>query len=188
MAILLFDNYDSFTYNLHHYLNALRKDVVVVKNDAFDVDTLFQYEALVISPGPGVPEESGCLMEVVARAYGRMPILGVCLGMQALAQYTGLELYNLETPYHGLSRQIKIEKSVLFGGLPNRLRVGLYHSWAVRASSHPHWQYTAFTENGILMAMEQPNQFVYAVQFHPESILTQEGRMILENFLHASNI
>ncbi len=184
MAILLFDNYDSFTYNLHHYLEAMHQDVVVVKNDAFDVNTLSQYTALVISPGPGLPAESGCLMETIDRAYGNMPILGVCLGMQALAEHTGHTLYNLEAPLHGVARCIQISESMLFNGLPRMLSVGLYHSWAVNTNEQSNWSYTAYTDDGILMAMENPKQLAFGVQFHPESILTQKGRGIMQNFLN----
>lgn len=183
MAILLFDNYDSFTYNLYHYLEALNQDVVVVKNDAFDVNTLSKYEAVVISPGPGLPHESGYLMPLIERAYGKLPILGVCLGMQALAAHTGLELYNLDQPLHGVARSISTEKGTLFRGLPTRCSVGLYHSWAVKPHVDSEWRFTAFTDSGILMAMENAPAMAYAVQFHPESILSDQGLIMLENFL-----
>ncbi|MCH8546682.1 MAG: aminodeoxychorismate/anthranilate synthase component II [Cryomorphaceae bacterium] len=185
MAILLFDNYDSFTYNLYHYIDALGVEVEVVTNDVFIPADWRKYEAIVISPGPGLPEESGCLMALIELAYGRIPILGVCMGMQAMAQYCGHELYNLEAPLHGVARGIQIDSGELFRGVPKNIQVGLYHSWAVKPQENSAWSYNAFTDSGILMAMENPEKKAYAVQFHPESVLTEHGRKIMENFVRS---
>ena len=188
MAILLFDNHDSFTYNLYHYIDALGVEVEVVTNDAFDPHHWNKYEAIVISPGPGLPEESGCLMALIEQAYGQIPMLGVCMGMQAMALYTGHTLYNLDAPLHGVTRNISIDSGDLFLGVPQNIHVGLYHSWAVKPLDNSEWNYNAFTDSGILMAMENPANMTYAVQFHPESILTEHGRTVVENFVRTVKI
>jgi anthranilate synthase component II len=157
--------------------------VVVVKNDRFDLDTLGEYDRLVISPGPGLPGESGILMELVRVACGKMPVLGVCMGMQALAVHAGFELYNMEEPLHGLMRDIEVSGGELFWDLPAIMPVGLYHSWAVRAADVQGWKITAQMTNGIVMAMENPVQKAFGVQFHPESVMTKYGRDIVRNFL-----
>lgn len=161
---------------------------MVVKNDQFDIDAIGKYDRLVISPGPGIPQESGILMELIQRAYGKLPILGVCMGMQALALHSGFELYNMESPLHGLMRDIEVKDGVLFRNLPAVMPVGLYHSWAVKSSDVEGWTITAHTANNIVMAIENPTQRAFGVQFHPESVMTKYGRDIVRNFLAVTRL
>ncbi|MCC5916291.1 MAG: aminodeoxychorismate/anthranilate synthase component II [Cryomorphaceae bacterium] len=184
MAILLFDNHDSFTYNLQHYLEAEGQRVEVVKNDGFIPEKALEYSHLIISPGPGLPAESGCLMDLLAVAYGRIPMLGVCMGMQAMAEHCGFSLYNMSIPMHGISRNIRHLGTALFGGIKNPTSVGLYHSWAVGEAKKSGWVFSAHTEEGVVMAMENAEKRAYGVQFHPESIMTEDGRQLIRNFLH----
>ncbi len=179
--ILLFDNYDSFTYNLKHYLEALDVSVVVVRNDEI-VKDLFQYNGIVLSPGPGLPEESGHLMKLISQVKTKIPILGVCLGMQAIAEEYGWELFNQRKVKHGVSEYINTVKSVLFNNEMNTIKVGLYHSWAVKATNND-LKITATSKDGIVMAVENVKDMVYGVQFHPESILTPQGKQVLANFI-----
>lgn len=186
MRFLLVDNFDSFTYNIVHYLEQC--DVVVDVRTNLDVDlsTLVNYDAVVLSPGPGLPPQAGKLMEVVAEAFGKsVPVLGVCLGMQALAIYTGDSLYNQEIVKHGLSEEVRlVEKDSLFyTGIPEIFEVGLYHSWAVKLNGNSPFIPTAYSESEVLMSMEMPSKKIYAVQFHPESILTPSGLKMIENFV-----
>lgn len=180
--ILLIDNYDSFTYNLFHYLESLGVEVEVVLNDKLSGVEPERYDALVLSPGPGLPEEAGDLMKIIEATAGRKPILGVCLGMQALALYSGGELYNQKVVKHGIQEKIHLEKSDLFDGLPSEVEVGLYHSWAVKEGSGD-FKITARSASGTAMALENAKLNWYGVQFHPESVMTPEGRKILMNFI-----
>lgn len=186
MATLLFDNYDSFTFNILHYLEAEGEDVVVVTNNTFRAEDVLSYDKLIISPGPGLPQESGVLMQTLEYAWGKMPVLGVCLGMQAIALRAGFALYNLQEPLHGRSRAISHTGSGLFQGISNPTSVGLYHSWAVKESSADNWEFNARTLDGIAMGLCNVELNIHAVQFHPESIMTPEGRAMLRNFLRLS--
>ncbi|MFT5777296.1 MAG: anthranilate synthase component 2 [Crocinitomicaceae bacterium] len=179
--ILLLDNYDSFTFNLSHYLTNLGAQVDVVRNDAF-VGDLNVYDKIVLSPGPGLPGDSGMMMQIIEKAYGEIPILGVCLGMQAIALHLDGKLYNLDEVSHGVQRSISNLDSLLFEGLPDKIDVGLYHSWAVLAN-HGNFKSTSVSNTGILMSLENLERKLYGVQFHPESIMTPMGMKILENFL-----
>lgn len=186
MRFLLVDNFDSFTYNIVHYLEQC--DVVVDVRTNLDVDlsTLVNYDGVVLSPGPGLPPQAGKLMEVVGGAFGKnIPVLGVCLGMQALAIHAGDSLYNQEIVKHGLSEEVRlVEKDSLFyAGIPEIFEVGLYHSWAVKLNRNSPFIPTAYSESEVLMSMEIPAKKVYAVQFHPESILTPTGLKMIENFV-----
>ena len=178
--ILLIDNFDSFTYNLEHYLIGLGVHVHVVRNNAVIVN-LSDYDKIILSPGPGLPKEAGSMMDILDRADGKIPVLGVCLGMQAIAEYLGGEIYNQEIVKHGVQEEIECDDSVLFSGMPKRMKVGLYHSWAVR--NHSNYTVTAKSESGKLMGIENADRKLYGVQFHPESVMTPNGMDILKNFL-----
>lgn len=186
MRFLLVDNFDSFTYNIVHYLEQCDVAVDVRTNLETDLSALINYDAVVLSPGPGLPPQAGKLMEVVAEAFVKnIPVLGVCLGMQALALHTGDSLYNQEIVKHGLSEEARlVEKDSLFYiGIPEVFEVGLYHSWAVKLSENSPFIPTAYSESEVLMSMEIPGKKIYAVQFHPESILTPQGLKMIENFV-----
>lgn len=178
--ILLLDNFDSFTYNLAHYMRNLGCAVSVMRNDVSVVDPL-QYDKIVLSPGPSLPKEAGTMMELIVAVDGKIPLLGVCLGMQAIALHLGGELYNLKNVKHGVQETIQLNKSVLFDELPEKIEVGLYHSWAVK--SNPAYTVTATSESGVIMAIENRERKMMGVQFHPESIMTPDGSEILKNFL-----
>lgn len=186
MRFLLVDNFDSFTYNIVHYLEQCDVAVDVRTNLETDLSALVNYDAVVLSPGPGLPHQAGKLMEVVAEAFAKkIPVLGVCLGMQALALHTGDSLYNQKIVKHGLSEEARlIEKDSLFyTGIPEVFEVGLYHSWAVKLKETSPFIPTAYSESEVLMSMEIPEKKIYAVQFHPESILTPTGLRMIENFV-----
>jgi anthranilate synthase component 2 len=185
VKILLLDNYDSFTYNLFHYLEAIGCEVEVRKNTEKEEILNAQFDALVLSPGPGLPKEAGCLMEVIATFFDKKPILGVCLGMQALALHTDDFLYNLKQVKHGIAEKVSpIVPSSLTAGLPKSFSVGLYHSWAVQLKQDSVWKPILISESDVLMAIEHSNKPIYGVQFHPESILTEYGKDLLENFVN----
>ena len=182
MRVLLIDFYDSFTFNLAHYLEALEVDLIVKRYDHVTASDFYQINAIVLSPGPGLPQEKHGLNEILERSVGKVPILGVCLGMQALVQYLGGTLKNQELVKHGVAERIDIRtETILFKGLNQEIEVGLYHSWQVCC---PDEWITAHSKVGIPMAIELPEKMVYAVQFHPESIMTPNGMSILRNFLH----
>lgn len=185
MRILLLDNIDSFTYNIYHYLEALSADVQVVDNTAIEPETLTAFDALVISPGPGLPHEAGKLMEVLSAAVSaKIPTLGVCLGMQAIAEYFGGTIFNQPEVKHGQQATIThTNESLLFKGIPVQFNVGLYHSWAVEEKLPSDLIATAFSQDGIMMALEHTSLPVYGVQFHPESILSEYGKELFGNFL-----
>ena len=175
------DNYDSFTYNLVHYLEALNCSVTVCFNDAIPENDSPAFDAVVLSPGPGLPEESGGLMSFLQLVLGKKPVLGVCLGMQALAIELGGSLFNQQQVKHGVQEQITVSGSSLFRGFPNQIEVGLYHSWGVTESES--YEIIARSKNGVIMALENEEMQCYGIQFHPESIMTPEGKNILRNFL-----
>jgi anthranilate synthase component 2 len=186
MNILLLDNYDSFTYNLVHYLEQLYCEVVVVRNDEPFERAFEKAHGVVLSPGPGLPEESGNLMQVIQRAYGEKSMLGVCLGMQAIAQYAGGKLKNLPAVLHGKQTSMSLanHSSNLYAGLPHQFNVGHYHSWVVERGNLPDdFKATAYSNSGELMSIEHKNLPIYGVQYHPESVLTENGLKILANWL-----
>ncbi len=183
MHVAILDNLDSFTFNLAHRLELMVDRVTVVRNDDVSaMEVLDSADAIVFSPGPGLPPESGCLMEAVQRHVGRKPVLGVCLGMQALGLHAGGTLYHAGPPLHGVARTIDqaSAKSQLFAQIPFPMEVGLYHSWAVSGIEEA---ITASLSHGVPMAAEWPELGAYAVQFHPESILTPEGDALLANWV-----
>ena len=184
MKVLLIDNYDSFTYNLVHYLEKLEVDVTVVRNDK-TLPSLELFDGLVLSPGPGLPQESGQLMPILNKAFGNIPILGICLGMQALAEHCGASLYNRKGVMHGRTVQLEnIKPSILLNGLEDKT-VGLYHSWAVDSESlSEDWCICATAmDDSAPMVMENSLKRAFAVQFHPESILTTDGFKVIENWV-----
>lgn len=186
MRFLLVDNFDSFTYNIVHYLEQCEVRVDVVTNLEVDCSSLGNYHAVVLSPGPGLPPQAGKLMEVVAEALRmNIPVLGVCLGMQALAIHAGDSVYNQEIVKHGLAEEIHLtmKNSLFYAAIPERFEVGLYHSWAVKLKEDSPFIPTAFSKNEVLMSMEIPGKKIYAVQFHPESILTPNGLKMIQNFV-----
>ena len=186
MKVLLIDNYDSFTYNLVHYLETMDVAVLVVRNDD-EIPALQEFDALVLSPGPGLPEESGKLMDIIAEAYGQMPILGICLGMQALAEHSGAKLYNRDGVMHGRTTELEnIGESLLLSDVQDTT-VGLYHSWAVVAEGLPSdWTICATAmDDQAPMVIENKEKKAYAMQYHPESILTIEGLKMMENWVNS---
>ena len=182
MKVVLVDFYDSFTFNLSHYLEQLNVEVTVIRHDYLNLAEINWYDAVVLSPGPGLPREKENLMELLSRYVGKKPILGVCLGMQAIALHLGASLENQQEVKHGVQGKLIVKNDAgLFQGLPTQFLVGLYHSWKV-VDVPESWQ-TSHLENGVLMSLEVPDQLLYAVQFHPESILTEHGLSLLSNFI-----
>lgn len=181
--ILLIDNYDSFTFNLVHYIEQLDEQVTVVRNDQIDFEKVADFDKIVLSPGPGLPSESGKMPELIARFFDKKPILGICLGMQALAEFFGGKLYNQKEVKHGVSEKITVKPSRLYEGIEGEINVGLYHSWAVDLNTATDLIATAFSEQNILMSFDHLQLPVAGVQYHPESVMTENGLQILGNFL-----
>ncbi len=185
MKIVIIDNYDSFTYNLSHLLKELGAEVDVVRNDKFELKDLEQYDKIVLSPGPGIPSEAGLLLDVIRTYAGRKPILGVCLGHQAIGEVFGASLENLKEVYHGVQTEgTQLGNDYIFEGLPERVMMGRYHSWVVAKDSVPEClEVTAMSDDGEIMAMRHCQYDIHGIQFHPESVLTPEGKTIVGNFL-----
>ena len=184
--IFVIDNYDSFTYNLVHYLEELGARVTVKRNDQFELSEIEDYEYLLLSPGPGIPDEAGLLKAAIERYAASKKILGVCLGQQAIGEVFGAKLNNLNTVFHGVATPINItEKDLLFYDLPDSFEVGRYHSWVVKTPLPEDLVATSFDNNKQLMSLRHRNYSVRAVQFHPESILTMYGKKILENWINS---
>ena len=186
--IVIIDNYDSFTYNLVHYLEDLNCEVTVFRNDEFELDELNHFDKILLSPGPGIPDEAGLLKAVIQQFAKTKSILGVCLGQQAIGEVFGGKLINLEKVYHGVATKIKVVNSddVLFRELPTELEVGRYHSWVVDNEKFPNnLIITSVDENNQIMSLKHCKYDVRGVQFHPESILTPHGKKILENWVQA---
>lgn len=185
MKIVIIDNYDSFTYNLSHLLKELGVKVDVVRNDKFELKDLEQYDKIVLSPGPGIPSEAGLLLDVIRTYAGRKPILGVCLGHQAIGEVFGASLENLKEVYHGVQTEgTQLGNDYIFEGLPERVMMGRYHSWVVAKDSVPEClEVTAMSDDGEIMAMRHRQYDIHGIQFHPESVLTPEGKTIVGNFL-----
>lgn len=191
MKILIFDNYDSFTYNLVHLVKQLGyTDVDVIRNDQMTVADAAKYDKIILSPGPGIPSESGILLPLIKEYAGKKPILGVCLGHQAIGESFGGTLTNLEDVYHGVATQIEIiEPDYIFDGVNTEVEVGRYHSWIVSPNNFPEsLQITATDKNGQIMALRHKVYDIHGVQFHPESVLTPSGEIIVKNFLTHNNI
>lgn len=184
--VLVIDNYDSFTYNLVHYLEDLNCEVVVKRNDQLTFEEVDQFEKIVLSPGPGIPDEAGLLKAIIAEYAPTKSIFGVCLGQQAIAEVFDGSLINLEEVYHGIATEIEIIKEdVLFKGIPEKIEVGRYHSWVVNPELPQVLEATSLDENGQIMSLRHKTYDVCAVQFHPESVLTPHGKKILDNWLNS---
>ena len=191
MSILVFDNYDSFTYNLVHLVEKITHTKVdVYRNDKIALEKVKEYDKIILSPGPGIPEEAGLLLPLIKEYAATKSILGVCLGHQAIGEAFGGKLVNLSTVYHGVATKISVGSrerggvSPLFNGLPAEIEVGRYHSWIVSDEGFPdELEVTARDENGYIMALQHKTYDVQGVQFHPESVLTPDGEKILRNWL-----
>jgi len=187
--ILIFDNYDSFTYNLVHAVKSLGYNQVdVIRNDKIDLSSVAQYDKIILSPGPGLPEEAGLLLPLIEQYAKTKSILGVCLGHQAIGEVFGARLENIPFVFHGVQTPaLIIAEDYLFTGLPEKIMVGRYHSWIVSKENFPpELEITAVDEEGNIMALKHRHLDVHGVQFHPESILTPEGHLIIQNFLKQS--
>lgn len=186
MKILIFDNYDSFTYNLVHLVKSLGfEDVDVYRNNKITLADVAKYDKIILSPGPGIPSEAGLLLPLIKEYASKKPILGVCLGHQAIGEAFGAELTNLEDVYHGVATDIEVVKShYIFEGLDKYIEVGRYHSWIVSNENLPEdVEVTAVDSNGQIMALRHKRYDIHGVQFHPESVLTPKGAEIIKNFL-----
>ena len=191
MKILVFDNYDSFTYNLVHLVEKITHEKVDVhRNDQIPMEKVKDYDKIILSPGPGIPEEAGLLLPLIKEYASSKSILGVCLGHQAIGQAFGGELINLSSVFHGVATKIEVRsqesgvRSPLFEGLPNELEVGRYHSWVVSKENFPpELEITAEDESGMIMGLQHKIYDVQGVQFHPESVLTPMGEDIMKNWL-----
>lgn len=191
MKILVFDNYDSFTYNLVHLVEKITHEKVdVYRNDQLPMEKIKEYDKIILSPGPGIPEEAGSLLPLIKEYASSKSILGVCLGHQAIGQAFGAELINLSSVFHGVATKIEVRSreseviSPLFEGLPNELEVGRYHSWVVSKENFPETlEITAEDESGMIMGLQHKTYDVQGVQFHPESVLTPMGEEIMKNWL-----
>ena len=201
MKTALIDNYDSFTYNLAHLLKELGAEVDVVRNDRFQLKELERYDKIVLSPGPGIPEEAGLLTEVIRTYAGKKPMLGICLGEQAIGQIFGGRLTNLSEVFHGVQTPTRLvrgtavgtkegfilEEDYIFHGLPREIQVGRYHSWVVDTDGFPpQLAVTAVSPEGQIMALKHRSYDIHGIQFHPESVLTPDGKAIFRNWLQYS--
>ncbi len=186
MNIVIIDNYDSFTYNLSHLVKELGANVTVLRNDCFHLSDLEIFDKILLSPGPGIPEESGLLLDVIKTYAGEKPILGVCLGEQAIAEVFGGKLTNLAHVYHGIQSRITIiADDPIFNGLPKEIEAGRYHSWIVDKEGLPGClEITAISDEGHIMAIRHRDLDVRGIQFHPESILTPDGKQMILNWMN----
>ncbi|MCX6192215.1 MAG: aminodeoxychorismate/anthranilate synthase component II [Flavobacteriia bacterium] len=182
MHVLLVDFYDSFTYNIQHYLINIGCKVDVIREDELDVSSVYDYDCVVLSPGPGLPSEKKNMFSIISLCRNSLPILGICLGMQAISEVLGGVLVNQNEVMHGRKAQVDVlKKGVLFKDLPDKINVGLYHSWKVEGLEEQF--ITAKSATGVIMAIESIDENLFGVQFHPESILTEHGELVLANFI-----
>ncbi len=187
IKVLVIDNYDSFTYNLVHYLHDLNCEVTVKRNDKLTLGEIKEYDKILLSPGPGIPEEAGLLKSIIKEYASSKSILGICLGQQAIAEVFGGKIENLDRVYHGVSTKVKQTNSdeVLYKNIPKEIEVGRYHSWVVSKNLPDVLEVTSVDENGEIMSLQHKKYDVRAVQYHPESILTPEGKKILKNWVNS---
>ena len=185
MRIVIIDNYDSFTYNLSHLIKSLGAEVDVVRNDQFQLADLEGYSKIVLSPGPGIPSEAGLLLDVIRTYAGKKPILGVCLGHQAIGEVFGGQLENLSEVFHGVATPCHIvADDPIFSGIDRDITVGRYHSWVVSNENLPDClEVTAVSDEGQIMALRHRELNIRGIQFHPESVLTPDGRKMLQNWM-----
>lgn len=183
---IIIDNYDSFTYNLSHLLKELGADVTVVRNNKFRIEDLEKYDKIVLSPGPGIPSEAGLMPQVIKAYASRKPILGVCLGHQAIGEAFGAKLLNIGNVVHGVATPAHLTaQDYLFEGLPTDLEVGRYHSWVVDENGLPEClEVTSRSDDGYIMSMRHKDYDIRGIQYHPESVLTPDGKTIINNWLN----
>ena len=185
MKVVIIDNYDSFTYNLSHLIKSLGAEVTVVRNDQFELQDLESFNKIVLSPGPGIPSEAGLLLDVIHTYAGKKPILGVCLGHQAIGEVFGGKLVNLSDVFHGVATPCHIvADDPIFSGLERDITIGRYHSWVVSNEDLPEClEVTAVSDEGQIMALRHKSLNIRGIQFHPESVLTPDGKKMIQNWL-----
>lgn len=185
MNIIIIDNYDSFTFNLSHLVKQLGASCSTVRNDQFRLSDLEAFDRIILSPGPGIPSEAGLLLDVIRQYAERKPILGVCLGHQAIGEFFGGRLENLSDVFHGVQTPVHlIANDPLFKDIPSPLNVGRYHSWVVSREGFPDClEVTATSDEGQIMALRHRTLPIHGIQFHPESVLTPEGKHIIKNWI-----
>ncbi len=192
MKILIIDNYDSFTYNLVHMVEKITGQTpAVYRNDEIRLDEVNHFDMIMLSPGPGIPEEAGILKEVVKNYAGKKPIFGVCLGLQAIVEVFGGTIINMDQVFHGVATEMKVVRpeAFIFKEIPSLFLAARYHSWIASKENFPHeLVITANDDQGGVMALEHKTFSISAVQFHPESILTEVGEKIVRNFIEAQNV
>ena len=187
ISVLVIDNYDSFVYNLVHYLEELDCEVTVRRNNEITLEEVAHFDKILLSPGPGIPHEAGILKAIVKEFAATKSILGVCLGQQAIGEVFGGKLINLETVYHGVATKVmkNVTDEALFNGIDKEFEVGRYHSWVVDNNLPNSLEATSFDENGQVMSLRHREYDVRGVQFHPESVLTPNGKLIIKNWISA---
>ena len=185
MRVLLIDNYDSFTFNLVHIIEPLVNELVVWRNDEFNIESVASFDKIIFSPGPSLPEEAGLMMEVIHRFSESKPMFGVCLGFQAIIEHFGGELENFDPVRHGEPKIMRVfNKASIFRNLGNSEKVGLYHSWGIRTANLPKcFINLGADDDGVVLAIKHQSLPLYGVQFHPESIMTTNGNTIIENWI-----
>ena len=185
MKIVIIDNYDSFTYNLSHLVKELGAEVTVVRNNQFELEDLEPFSKIILSPGPGIPSEAGLLLDVIRTYAGKKPILGVCLGHQAIGEAFGGKLENLSDVFHGVATPCHIiSDDAIFSGINRDITIGRYHSWVVSKENFPDClEVTAVSNEGQIMALRHRELNIRGIQFHPESVLTLDGKKMLQNWM-----
>lgn len=186
MKVLILDNYDSFTYNLVQLIKMSKLNFSVYRNDEIDLDAVDKFDKILLSPGPGIPDDAGIMKDLINRYYKSKSILGICLGMQAIAEVFGCEIYNMKKVYHAESCKIKIKdkSEVLFKDINNEFFAGRYHSWAVKNNVSEKVRITAVNSTNLIMGIKHKKYDVKGLQFHPESILTEKGEQIIKNWIN----
>jgi anthranilate synthase component 2 len=188
MKILILDNYDSFTYNLVHMVEKITGNFpAVFRNDEISVEAVGNYDVIMLSPGPGIPDEAGILKDVIRTYAGKKPIFGVCLGLQAITEVFGGKIINMNDVYHGVATEMKVidENAIIFKDIPETFLAARYHSWGATDEGFPNeLKVTARDEDGLIQAIEHQTYNISAVQFHPESILTEVGEQLVTNFIN----
>ena len=185
MRLLIIDNYDSFTFNIKHLCQPYVSEIYVCRNDQISIDSVSQYDKIIISPGPGLPEDSGICLDVIKKFYKSKPILGVCLGAQAIALLFGGQIYNLKKIMHGKKSMINIinPQSCIYNNVKNKISVGRYHSWAIDLSLSSCLDVTSVDESDVVMSFQHKKYPLIGIQYHPESVLTDFGDLILKNWV-----
>ena len=186
MNILVLDNYDSFTYNIVHILKKIEHtNIDVIRNDKIELTTVINYDKIILSPGPSLPKDAGKMPSLIRKYYKTKSILGICLGHQAIGENFGGKLFNLDEPYHGIQTEISIKKDYLFDGISNKILACRYHSWAISADNFPeNLKVIATDSDNMIMGISHNYFDVKGIQFHPESVQTNEGSKIIKNFIN----